>query len=207
MKKTHGLRVTASIAGLLGACLTLTGCLGPTYGTDKSSSVQLIEDLADATSLKSITKREENLAYQPRPGLVVPGKTAEKQLVQPQQSLAGKSNPQWLESPEDTRDRLKEEAEANKGSSSYRSPLAQADANGRKLSTEQQFEQYRAARREQQGAYDGRRFLSDPPTTYREVGDDAQLADLGEPESKKEKRRKKEAVAAKQDSKWWMPFQ
>lgn len=207
MKMMHGFRVSVSVAGLLAACLTLSGCLGPTYGTDKSSGEQLLGDLADATSLKSITQKEKDIKYQPRPGLVLPGKDGKQALVEPQQSIAGKNNPQWLESPEDTRSRLKAEAVANQDNPTYRSPLAQAKANGQKLSSDEQLAAYRAARAEQKGAYDGRRFLSDPPTGYREVASSGQLEDLGEPESKKEKRRKKEAASAKQDNKWWLPFQ
>ncbi len=207
MKMMHGFRVSVSVAGLLAACLTLTGCLGPTYGTDKSSGAQLLGDLADATSLTSITPKETNLKYQPRPGLVLPNKANQQALAEPQQSIAGKNNPQWLESPEDTRSRLKAEAVANQDNPTYRSPLAQARANGQKLSTDEQLAAYRAARAEQKGAYDGRRFLSDPPTGYREVATAEQLDDLGEPEVKKEKRRRKDAVSAKQDAKWWLPFQ
>ena len=74
----------------------------------------------------------------------------------------------------------------------------------RKLSAAEQTEAYREARRLQMGAYaDKRRYLSDPPIEYRRLPEEAQ-ADLGEPEKQKERRRKKEAKAAKQSS-WW-PF-
>jgi hypothetical protein len=56
------------------------------------------------------------------------------------------------------------------------------------------------------GAYgDKRRYLSDPPLDYRRLPEEAQ-ADLGEPEKTKERRRKKEAKAAKQSGSSWWPF-
>ncbi|PWE57963.1 hypothetical protein DEM27_01875 [Metarhizobium album] len=206
MKITHEFRVAAGMVALVGACLSLSSCMSsPTYGTDKTAAEQLITDLGDATALT--TKKDRNLKYSPRPGLVLPGESNKLALVEPQESLAGKNNPQWVESPEETRKRLVDDAELNKNKPHYRSPLALTGANARSLNTDEQLATYRAARAEQKSAYSDRRYLSDPPTEYRAVSDQAALDDLGEPERKKEKRRKKEAAAEKQSSRWWMPFQ
>ena len=206
MKIKHEFRVAAGFAALMGACLSLTGCMSsPTYGTDKTAAEQLVDDLSSAVTVGS-SKPKNNIAYSPRPGLVLPKDKQLAALVAPQQSVAGKDNPQWVESPEETRSRLVAEADENKNKPHYRSPLATTGANGRALSDKEQQAAYRAARAEQNGAYEERRFLSDPPSKYR-AADPAALTDLGEPEKAKEKRRKKAAVSDKQDSSWWVPFQ
>ncbi len=117
------------------------------------------------------------------------------------------NNPAWVvESPEETRQRLREEADANRGSATYVSPLAKANENGRQLSAKEQQEAYREARRIQMGAYsDKRRFLSDPPLEYRKLPEQA-VADLGEPEKVKERRRKKEAEMKNTGTKWYWPL-
>lgn len=204
MGMTRNIRVRTGLIGLLGGTLLLTGCMGPTYGTDKSSGEQLLDDIGNAVMLSPENKDAKNIRYQPRGALVVP--KDDSALVYPQQSVAGKDNPEWIESPEDMRQRLREEADANSKNPNYRSPLAQTDVNGRKLSTKQQLEAYREGRKLQQGLYaDKRRYLSDPPLDYRRLPEEAQ-ADLGEPETKKERRRKKEAKAAKQTKSEWWPF-
>ncbi len=56
------------------------------------------------------------------------------------------------------------------------------------------------------GAYsDRRRFLSDPPLEYRKLPENA-VADLGEPERVKEKRRKEQAEMKNTGTKWYWPF-
>jgi len=133
MKITHEFRVAAGMVALVGACLSLSSCMSsPTYGTDKTAAEQLITDLGDATALT--TKKDRNLKYSPRPGLVLPGESNKLALVEPQESLAGKDNPQWVESPEETRKRLFDDAE-NKNKPHYRSPLALTGANARSLTT------------------------------------------------------------------------
>ena len=204
MGMSRNIRVRTGLIGLLGASFLLTGCMGPTYGTGTSSGEQLLDDLGNAVMLRPENKDAKNIRYQPRGSLVVPKN--DEALVYPQQSVASKDNPEWLESPEEMRVRLREEADANSKNPNYRSPLSQVDANGRRLSTQQQLQSYREARKLQQGLYaDKRRYLSDPPLDYRRLPEQAQ-ADLGEPEMKKERRRKKEAKAAKQTKSGWWPF-
>ncbi|NRP71469.1 hypothetical protein ILFOPFJJ_02355 [Ensifer psoraleae] len=206
MEMTRELRVVASIAAIVAGGLVLSGCIGgPTYGTDKTAGEQLLDDLGSAVSLAP--PKRDPVKYQPRPALVLPPQGQQTALIEPQKSLASReANPEWVESPEEVRQRLREEAEANKNDPNYVSPLAKASANGRRLSAKEQQEAYREARKLEMGAYsDKRRFLSDPPIEYRRLPEGAE-ADLGEPEKVKERRRKKEAQIANSGSKWWWPF-
>ena len=202
-------RVGAGIAGLVLACVGLTGCVGsPTYGTDKTAMEQLADDVGSAVSIGSPAEKKADVKYNPRPALVLPPKGEQTALVQPQQSLASKDdNPEWLESPEQTRERLKQEATDNENNPSYRSPLLDGYGKAGTQTEAQKWQAFRDARALQKGAYlDQRRFLSDPPSSYRQA-EAASLDDLGEPELKNAKRRKKEAKAAQQTSSWWQPFQ
>ncbi|MCA1370793.1 hypothetical protein I6F15_25920 [Bradyrhizobium sp. BRP14] len=206
MDMTREMRVFAGIAVVVAGSLVLSGCVGgPTYGTDKTAGEQLLDDLGSAVSLAP--PKTAPTKYQPRAPLVLPPKEQQAALIEPQKSLASReANPAWVESPEEVRQRLREEADANKNNPNYVSPLAKANANGRRLSAKEQQEAYREARKIEQGAYsDKRRFLSDPPLEYRRLPEGAET-DLGEPEKDKERRRKKEAQVANSGSKWYWPF-
>lgn len=175
----------------------------PTYGTDKTAAEHLLDDVSNIANITPDNRNDE-VAYNPHPKLVVPGDKTD--LAPPQPSVADrKNNPNWVESPEETRQRLRDEADA--GGNSYRSPLLKQNQVNQQLSTAQQRDAYREARKIQQGLYsDKRRFLSDPPLDYRKI-DTAEMNDLGEPERKKEAERKKQAAAAKQTKgKWWDIF-
>lgn len=183
----------------------MSGCTsGPRYGTDKTAFQQLTDDLGDSVSLTGNDPKNKGVRYAPRPSLVLPSDTAKESLVEPQKSIASKDNPEWVESPEDTRARLVKDADDNSDKSSFRSPLASSAIEGGRRTTEAQTKAYREARAIQKGAnLDQRRYISDPPTEYRQVGDPAKLDDVGEPELKKQKKRKKEAAIAGSDKQWW----
>jgi hypothetical protein len=192
-------RVAGTLIVLSALALAASSCMGPRYGTDKTATEQFVDDLGDAASL-SPAKRT-TLAYQPRGALVKP---TDNSLVTPEKNLASKDNPQWVESPEEARLRLKAEADENQDNGSYRSPLAVSVTEGKVKSPEQQRAEFREARKIQDGRYsDRRRFMSDPPLDYRKVDDPAKLTDLGESEVVKEKRRKKEAEIANSGTRWW----
>jgi len=176
-------RVGTTVVGLSLAGMMLSGCVGgPTYGTSQTASEQLLDDLGSIATIGS-PKRKADVAYEPRPGLVVP--TDKSRLVSPQTSLAGKDNPNWVESPEEARKRLVAEADANANNPYYRSPLLVNPNTGKRLSEGEQLAAFRAAKAQAQGAYVGkRRFLTDPPAAYRTT-DDANLTDLGTPEREK----------------------
>lgn len=205
MTMTRQYGAGAGVLSILAASFVLTGCIGgPTYGTDKTAGEHLMDDLGSTVSMGG--NKSAAVKYQPRPGLVLPPSGERTALVQPQASLADKSNPAWVESPEETRQRLREEADENADRPGYVSPLAKASANGRKLTAKEQQEAYREARKQQMGAYsDKRRTLSDPPLAYRKAPEES-LTDLGEDESVKERRRKKEAQVQGSGKKWWQVF-
>lgn len=209
MARSDAYRVAAAAAGVVSLCVSLSSCMsGPTYGTDKTAMEQLADDLGSAVAIGTDTNKGKGTKYNPRPDLVLPPQTARSELAAPQQSLATRdNNPQWLETPEETRQRLVAEADANKDNPRYRSPLLAGYGTAGTLTESQKWEQFREARKLQQGAYiDQRRFLTDPPAQYRQAQGSGSIDDLGVPESQKEKERKKKAAAARQGSSWWQIF-
>lgn len=211
MEKTHTFRGGASLAGVLASCLALGACAsGPTYGTDKTATEQLVSDIGSAVSL---TNKKDGPApkYTPRPGLVKPAKGQELALVQPETPLNDRNaNPQWAESPEAMRDRLKQEADENADNPGYRSPLLDGRGQAGTMTEKEKWEAVRKAKADASPAagLQRRRYLSDPPSEYRQSAATASADDLGEPEAKKEKRRLKEAQSAngKGGGSWWNPF-
>ena len=202
MRISKGIRATARTVALVAVAASLSACLGPTYGTDKSSTEQLVDDISNMATIKP--DRGPAIDYKPRPALVRPPETAN--LPQPQQSVAAE-NPNWVESPEDSRNRLIAEADANRGDFAYRSPLARAgkptgqaignprlkDSTPTPLSVmrqERANKSFRENLKIKKGAYsDRRRFLSDPPLDYRKPAETAAVGELGEPEKQKERER------------------
>lgn len=214
---------TAALIG--GAGLALGGCLGaPTYGTDKTATEQLFDDIGNMVSLPSTSNNAVN--YAPRPDLVQPPREGAADLPPPQESVASRDNPQWLESPEETRERLIAEIDENSDRADFRSPLGGRVAtnlerdevisprgrdegleprSARRTAAEQRAA-YQRSRQTQQGTYTGRRYLSDPPPGYKQPSETAPVGDLGTPERTKERERL--AAAKKQNSggrRWW-PF-
>lgn len=213
MKTTRALRVAIGAAGIFGATMTLSGCVGgPTYGTDKTAMAQLGDDLSNTVALgSSRDEQTKKLRYNPRPGLVVAGVDEDKgapALPAPQTAMNNSANnPNWVESPEDTRARLRKEAEANEKNQNYRSPLLAGNGQAGTLTEEQKWQAFRQAKAKAETVdISQRTTLSDPPAEYR-AADAAALNDLGEKESDKEKKRKKEAEEASKTSSWWKPFQ
>ncbi len=198
---TSWFRVAVGILGMTVCGTVLTGCISsPTYGTNKTAAEHLVDDVGSVFDVTPDTKNDK-IAYQPNPKLVVPAR--KDQLIPPQQSVTDGQN--WVESPEQTRQRLR--AEADQGGQGYRSPLLGQTAANQTQTLAEQRQAYREGRKIQQGiASDKRRFLSDPPLDYRKV-DQSELGDLGTPEKVKERERKKEATAAKQTKgNWWDIF-
>jgi hypothetical protein len=211
MKATYKFRVGTGAAGILAAALTLSGCVGsPTYGTSKTAMEQLVDDLGSTVAVNTEEQdAKRRLKYNPRPTLVVASKQSANALPQPQASLANReNNPNWVESPEETRKRLREEADKNKDNPNYRSPLLAGNGQAGQLTEPQKWEAFRKAKQQAETTDPSapRRSLAEPPTQYR-AADAAALQDLGTPESQKEKERKKQAQAASNTSSWWKPFQ
>ena len=176
--------------------LVLGGCVSsPTYGTHKTANQHLFDGLTSMVAV-SLSKKT-GATYKPRPELVDPPKGAP--LPPPQSSLASKDNPQWPESPEETRRRLVAEADADDNPTDRGGPLAKP------AESSEQFQKFREARANQKAAYEGRRFLSDPPVEYRVPAETAPTEELGESEFKKAQRRKAAARKEKGGFKIW-PF-
>ncbi|MEN3147154.1 hypothetical protein ABCW43_07550 [Neorhizobium sp. IRAMC:178] len=209
MKATYAFRVGMGVAGVLASTLTLSGCIGgPTYGTDKTAMEQLTDDLGQSVSLGGKSaEAKAGLKYNPRPSLVV-AKGQDQTLPAPQQSLANReSNPNWVESPEETRKRLRDEAAAHENDPNYRSPLLAGSGQAGQMTETEKWEAFRKAKEnaETVSVTGRRRSLAEPPAEFRSV-DAAALSDVGEPESQKEKRRKAQAAEAKKGSDWWKLF-
>src|SRR5690606_19668994 len=106
----------ALYAALAGSMLLLGGCMSaPTYGTGTPATAQLASDVSNALSIAP--KKRDKIAYAPRPGIVMPSSTAV--LPPPQDNIASDSNPQWPESPEERRERLRAEATINRDDPGY----------------------------------------------------------------------------------------
>jgi hypothetical protein len=181
----------------------------PTYGTGTPASEQLVSDLSGVMSLGPNKKREA-IDYEPRPDLVRPSAGEDKSLPAPQQKLASVGNAEWPESPEATRARLKAEITANKDNPAYESPIVGEQAKYRPenkvardegeaasqmggTTKDQRAEINRRLAEQRQGSSTNRKYLSEPPLSYREAASTAAQNDVGEDELKKERRRKAEA--------------
>lgn len=177
------------------AAALLSGCMSsPTYGTDKTASAQLFEDVTGVISTDVLTggrNREAEIAYKPRPELVKPASL--EVLPEPQREIATAENPAWPESPEQRRKRLRDEATEHQDDSTYRSPIIMSGVvrDSASLTPEQRAELERRKRERNQGDANNRKYLSEPPVTYRVPNETAAVGDLGEDEWKKERRGKK----------------
>jgi hypothetical protein len=201
-------------AGIAASGALLSGCVGgPTYGTNKTSTEQLVTDVSGIMSLGP--EKRPPIDYKPRPELVRPERGQAGELPAPQDSVVETAGSAWPESPEQRRARLRAEADANSGNPNYRSPIvpdmARAESQPRVRNAtlsergqesgiaptgtlRNQREEFRRRRAEsQQGSPTTRKYLSEPPLDYRQPSATAPTDELGEDEVKKERRRKAEA--------------
>lgn len=183
-------------AGLaIASALTLAGCMGPTYGTGTPADQQLLEDVTGILSLQP--DQREPINYQPRGDLVRPASL--EVLPQPQQSAS--SGEAWPESPEARLARVREEATLNQDDNSYNSGLRGARTAGSSTDWDsskgiamndidrasQREEFNRRLAQSQARDPNQRRFLSEPPTQYRQPAASAPVGDVGEDEWRKER--------------------
>ncbi len=183
--------------------MALTGCMGPTYGTGVSQGEQLFNDLDGIVSLGSSNR--SRVDYSPRPELVKPQTIG--QLPPPRDAVADANMP---ESPEMRRGRLraaapdrdgvmpvafarsaKEGMEVEQPTATFRS---QREEDNSWLSPSQMAGQRTAAQTQRsvgrQGSPTERRYLSEPPLTYRQPATTAPVGDTGISEEAKERRAK-----------------
>jgi hypothetical protein len=183
----------------------LGGCLSsPTYGTGKTSSSQLLEDVSNLASIAP--KPKDKIDYSPRPELVRPAVGAP--LPAPQESAKTIAAANRPESPEQRRARLKADATAAQDDPLFVATIKN-DGFGVKegpLTPAEQQARFRAARKANTaGSPNTRAFLSEPPLEYRAPADSAAVGEIGEDELKKEKRLKREAQK-KGGGKSWRDF-
>lgn len=184
------LRSTASLAFVVVGAVALAGCFGPTYGTGKTASNQLMEDIGNSLSLRN---RNEGPAinYTPRPGIITPTDTAT--LPPPQENIADASGV-WPESPEQRRARvLRDIDEGRRDPNFITNPtevaaVGASEGPGRTAGT--------GARRV---------YLTDPPATYRQPAQTAAYGDLGPTEAQKE-RAANRSSGDKPAWRRWLPF-
>lgn len=213
---------TVCLASVLMAGAFASGCISsPTYGTDKTASEQLYNDVTGMFSIGG--SRKEPIDYKPRPELVRPAQGTAATLPPPQQSVASVEGGQWPESPEQRRARIRAEATANQDDPTYRPEvvpdvaLAQRNQKGPlSFSRDQEFpmdggaDNPRAQRTEfnrrlaeqRQGSATSRKYLSEPPLTYRAPAETAPVGDVGEDEAVKERRAKAAARKATGTNSW-----
>ncbi|MHB2266169.1 hypothetical protein [Aliihoeflea sp. PC F10.4] len=188
------------IGAILVTATVLSGCMGPTYGTGTSSGQQTLEDVTGLLAIGGTREREEPIAYQPRGELVQPG--SREVLPTPQQSAA--NNEAWPESPEQRLARIREDATLNQENNQYRTnvrgartndggPMVDWDQHGvherntgaNRANQREEFN--RRLAQTQQGNPNQRRYLSEPPTTYRQPAATAAVGDVGEDEWRKDR--------------------
>ncbi|GAA4533631.1 hypothetical protein GCM10023174_28160 [Chelativorans composti] len=191
---SRALRI-AACAAVSASAVVLAGCGGATYGTGKTSEQQLLEDV---TGILSLGPRERQaIDYKPRPELVKPPSATV--LPPPQENIAS-NNPAWPESPEERLARIRAEATEHQNDPSYRSPVVRdlvasgQDVDFSKLSPqEQRAEVLRRKQMSKQGDPNVRRYLSDPPLTYRQPEPTAPAGEIGKDEAVKEREAKRKA--------------
>ena len=184
----------------------------PTYGTDKTANMQLLEDVTGMMSVGD--KKRDAINYAPRPELVKPGEGQQMALVAPQDNIVATSRTAWPESPEARLARIKADATANQDNPAYRAPvivdtmdpkpdLRDRRQTGREpiggpgydgvVTPDQRAEIQRRLADSKQGSATSRKYLSEPPVVYRAPEETAAVGDLGEDEWKKERRQKRSA--------------
>ncbi|UXN05824.1 hypothetical protein [Bartonella sp. HY761] len=209
------------ITGTLVLSISVSGCVsGPTYGTDKSSGQQMVDDFSNLFSFR--TNKNSGIEVKPRPELVRPNEATKNNLPTPQQSVASAGSPDWPESPEQRRNRLRAEATANQNNPDYVSPITSSPGNAeRYLSSgidaaadradrmptqavaKKQREEYLRRKKEASGGTaTERKYLSEPPIAYRQPAATAPVNEQGPDEAQKERERK--AKLGKKSSIW--PF-
>lgn len=220
-KREAGIIVTSIIT--TGFMLSGCGVSSPTYGTDKTTGQQLIDDFANIASIKSNTNKNQ-IDTKPRPELIRPAPGTKGVLPQPQASVAQTGSPDWPESPEQRRQRLRDEATANQNNPNYVSPIVSdgtqtgkssgssewldgihRDERARGNDKQQRAEYLRRKKENEGGSPTNRKYLSEPPLVYRQPAASAPTGEQGEDESKKERERKK-ALKGNSGKKSWWPF-
>lgn len=208
-------RRLAIVSPMLAVGLLSSGCMSsPTYGTGVSANEQLLTDVSSIVSVAP--QRKDPIDYKPRPELVKPAPGQATDLPAPQEQVAKAGNPDWPESPEQRRKRLRDEADANRDNAFYKPSIvndvsgsgpdytaSQAGVTAKARDSGvmpagqaavQRREVQKKLAESRQGSSTTRRYLSEPPLDYRQPAGTAAADDLGEDELVKQRRAKKLAT-------------
>ncbi|GAA4663203.1 hypothetical protein [Bartonella pachyuromydis] len=153
-------------AGILGICFMLTGCgvSAPTYGTDKPVSLQFFEDVANIASLTP-TNDNSQLVMKPHPKLVIPKFSSRLVLPVPQQNTAASKQHSDGKVAVFPKKQLSVNEYTSATNSENTSQLRAA-----------QRQEYLRRQRARVGSAQYRRYLTEPPLSYRQP---AKIAPVG----------------------------
>lgn len=163
--KKHKVKILP--ASILSICFVLTGCglSGPTYGTDKPVSLQFFEDVANIASLTP-TNDNSQLVMKPHPKLVMPKTGSRLVLPVPQQDTAASKqssgNGKVSVLP-------KKQVSVNEYTNA-------ADSENISQLKAKQRQEYLRRQRARVGSAKHRRYLTEPPLSYRQP---AKIAPVG----------------------------
>ncbi|AQX22434.1 MULTISPECIES: hypothetical protein [unclassified Bartonella] len=168
------------LASTLSVCCILTGCnlSAPTYGTDKTASLQFFDDITNLASLRSKNKNSQIVMKQ-RSKLVFPEPNAHVVLPPPQIDSTEINSHNEMEVSGQSQKNLRGGVEANRvnshGNSSDKKLVRKDRTNLDdpegivQLNEKQQREEYLRRRKEAAGgSANYRRYLSEPPLIYRQ---------------------------------------
>ncbi|UNE54607.1 hypothetical protein [Bartonella machadoae] len=162
---------------ILSMCFILTGCglSAPTYGTDKPVSVQFFEDVAN---LASLTPKNDNsqLVMKPHPKLVIPELGSRRFLPLPQQDSSSERAATSKQSRGESRGGV-----FSKKASSVDEQAGSVGSESISRVNAKQRQEYLRRQRAQVGSPKYRRYLTEPPLSYRQP---AKIAPAGRSEGK-----------------------
>ncbi|WP_142415867.1 hypothetical protein [Bartonella massiliensis] len=143
--------------GVLSVCFILTGCSlsAPTYGTNKPVSIQFFEDVANIASLTPVNNSNQ-IVMKPRRELIIPSPSSRRFLPLPQQDRS--VNKMAV-------------SKKNQGSSPFPhkgSSVKSAGSENPSQLNAKQRQEYLRRQRAQVGSPKYRRYLTEPPLSYRQ---------------------------------------
>jgi hypothetical protein len=164
-------------AAVAAAGVSLSACNSITYGTGTTPGAQTLKDVAGITEITG--KKKEKIDYEPRPAIVVPPSTASlPQPVNGNEALG----PNWPDDPDEKQARLKAtvaalEAEGkhvdirlpNGAAPPTEDPYAGLSDKERAAIVRKRAAQAKGVVAVDEFGNPVRRYLSDPPSLYREA--------------------------------------
>jgi hypothetical protein len=186
-------------AAAAGAAISLAACSATTYGTGTSPGAQTLKDISGMAALTG--QKKEKIDYEPRPSVVVPPTTASLPPPTDGDEVLGTD---WPDDPDVKAEQLKADVAALEaegkhldvrlpaGAQPPTDPYADLTPAERKALVRKLAAEARSAVAVDENGNPVRRYLSEPPLTYREGDPNAPV--LTAEELKKQKKKKK---------KWW----